>query len=321
MPRPRPRRRPSSGVAPCSCKYFRNQARQTLSQGDRLRGPYEALCGRSFPPAQLAPCSCKSCGPMGLKIGSGGGASSYTRMEGTATLQWGRRSKTAEGPIGARLTSVALTKLQWGRRSKTAEGPRTVDTWVGTPGVTGFNGAAVRKRRRVRRKSRSARSASFRFNGAAVRKRRRGRVQWGTERCTTSGFNGAAVRKRRRAARTSYLGWLQLASMGPPFENGGGFAALRFKFNRSKSFNGAAVRKRRRVPTPHFSTFVISASMGPPFENGGGVSKQHAANVHVASASMGPPFENGGGVGLVPVKLTETSGFNGAAVRKRRRVA
>ncbi len=138
---------------------------------------------------------------------------------------------------------------------------------------------------------------------------------------TTSGFNGAAVRKRRRAARTSYLGWLQLASMGPPFENGGGFAALRFKFNRSKSFNGAAVRKRRRVPTPHFSTFVISASMGPPFENGGGVSKQHAANVHVASASMGPPFENGGGVGLVPVKLTETSGFNGAAVRKRRRVA
>ncbi len=70
MPRPRPRRRPSSGVAPCSCKYFRNQARQTLSQGDRLRGPYEALCGRSFPPAQLAPCSCKSCGPMGLKIGT-----------------------------------------------------------------------------------------------------------------------------------------------------------------------------------------------------------------------------------------------------------
>ncbi len=70
MPRPRPRRRPSSGVAPCSCKYFRNQARQTLSQGDRLRGPYEALCGRSFPPAQLAPCSCKSCGPMGLKIGN-----------------------------------------------------------------------------------------------------------------------------------------------------------------------------------------------------------------------------------------------------------
>ena len=62
------------------------------------------------------------------------------------------------------------------------------------------------------------------------------------------------------------------ASMGPPFENGGGVAQM------------------------VLSPVVRVASMGPPFENGGGEADFAPRGQHGLSASMGPPFENGGGL-------------------------
>ena len=89
----------------------------------------------------------------------------------------------------------------------------------------GFNGAAVRKRRRVCEHGGVCGQFVGSFNGAAVRKRRRENVALLLF-ATRDGFNGAAVRKRRRAprffARSARTGLS--ASMGPPFENGGGCA-------------------------------------------------------------------------------------------------
>ena len=85
-----------------------------------------------------------------------------------------------------------------------------------------------------------------RFNGAAVRKRRRAIASdWPKTRMAR--FNGAAVRKRRRVSESGSLPEKEeKASMGPPFENGGGCHSTSSKCTDNR------------------------ASMGPPFENGGG---------------------------------------------------
>ncbi len=58
--------------------------------------------------------------------------------------------------------------------------------------------------------------------------------------------------------------------------------------------------------------------MGPPFENGGG-ERLWKKRPRADQASMGPPFENGGGPGIFTHVTPGAVGFNGAAVRKRRR--
>ena len=65
----------------------------------------------------------------------------------------------------------------------------------------------------------------------------------------------------------------QAASMGPPFENGGGRHPSRAAHRSGTDrFNGAAVRKRRRGASQSAKRMGGEvASMGPPFENGGGV--------------------------------------------------
>ena len=163
-----------------------------------------------------------------------------------------------------------------------------------------------------------------RFNGAAVRKRRRDRslLAWSTR--TWSGFNWAAVRKRRRARGAYRPASLRVAgaSMGPPFENGGGSiqhvvdTAIAFILQwgrRSKTAEGDAGglrggchprdgnplqwgrrSKRRRVTSVIQALVANPASMGPPFENGGGTTPHTRSNSKPSSASMGPPFENGG---------------------------
>ena len=210
-----------------------------------------------------------------------------------------------------------MDSLQWGRRSNTAESKirRIVVVFL----LVRFNGAAVRIRRRGLRAQGSSEPICCRFNGAAVRIRRRayelaikgftayelqwGRrsntaesspsnmrnrptatLQWGrrsntAERSTqftgaggvSSGFNGAAVRIRRRAIWNPISrddGWP--ASMGPPFEYGGETPRDGPRAPRSRCFNGAAVRIRRR------DVWMVDdldkserASMGPPFEYGG----------------------------------------------------
>ncbi len=111
----------------------------------------------------------------------------------------------------------------------------------------GFNGAAVRKRRRVCEHGGVCGQFVGSFNGAAVRKRRRENVALLLF-ATRDGFNGAAVRKRRRApsflpavlARDCQLQWGR----------------------RSKTAEGARL--------PDLRATSRGASMGPPFENGGG---------------------------------------------------
>ena len=101
--------------------------------------------------------------------------------------------------------------LQWGRRSKTAEGSPKVDPNAGE--IECFNGAAVRKRRRVPRWPTVAVSLHC-FNGAAVRKRRRApstrayrdmvvALQWGRRSKTAEGRGAAGIGVKRLNSTTS----------------------------------------------------------------------------------------------------------------------
>ncbi len=268
-------------------------------------------------------CAGASMGPP-FENGGGSGACSHG-LPGRGQASMGPPFENGGGPVGPTVQRhCALQALQWGRRSKTAEGQ--FNTWWIPPLRSCFNGAAVRKRRRGLRGGcgvGATRGMETRFNGAAVRKRRRVHLGDPGPR-GQSGFNGAAVRKRRRdhshtlGVTRSHLvlqwgrrsktaegdhrpqGLIVLdsqASMGPPFENGGGVA-----------------------PADWYSPGT-PASMGPPFENGGGWRRACARSEMGGRASMGPPFENGGGELATerdPKRLAER--FNGAAVRKRRRV-
>ena len=141
-----------------------------------------------------------------------------------------------------------------------------------TEGEPGFNGAAVRKRRRERSPSARVREPGRSFNGAAVRKRRRASATPSISRHHIPSFNGAAVRKRRRVWYTSHCesclrklqwgrrsktaerpslaaflakyDWLQWGRRSKTAE--GSLSEPVVTFQSDTRFNGAAVRKRRR---------------------------------------------------------------------------
>ncbi len=155
-------------------------------------------------------------------------------------------------PVDARGTRAG--GLQWGRRPRTAE-----ITW---------RGQRARKRGDC-------------FNGAAVRGRRKSpgladvvgslkRLQWG-----------------RRPRTAEIAPWLavepawQLASMGPPSENGGNTAS--------------------RLPLIREAL----ASMGPPSEDGGNPVSARWLRF-APTASMGPPSEDGGNT-MKPVNRPKLS--------------
>ena len=131
------------------------------------------------------------------------------------------------------------------------------------------------------------------FNGAAVRRRRKFFRRRPCE-ASQSSFNGAAVRRRRKSPKSpAILECYAGASMGPPSEDGGNCtpaapstarstlqwgrrpktaemaanrSATAFSFAR---FNGAAVRRRRKCLVARFTRTRQTASMGPPSEDGG----------------------------------------------------
>ncbi len=109
---------------------------------------------------------------MGPPFENGGGKLHEENLGDATALQWGRRSKTAEGTFARASGGSFRNALQWGRRSKTAEGQ-----------VVGS-----------------------RLGGRQVR------LQWGRRSKTAEGV--------RPADRDAIEG--DTASMGPPFENGGG---------------------------------------------------------------------------------------------------
>ena len=153
------------------------------------------------------------------------------------------------------------------------------------------------------------------FNGAAVRGRRKDDLQA----CgpVTAGFNGAAVRGRRKDP------WADVevprqegASMGPPSEDDGkmamarGFTAVNLMLQwgrRPRTTERWAIRSALRLEI---------ASMGPPSEDDG--KPPSAMRIACSTrASMGPPSEDDGKMQWS--RGGATQGFNGAAVRGRRK--
>ena len=138
--------------------------------------------------------------------------------------------------------SRSFMKLQRSRHPKTAE--RSPKRLPSSPPTNGFNGAAIRRRRRVS-SARAQATPCNGFNGAAIRRRRRARssnhrARWAQR------FNGAAIRRRRRE-RTQGL-----KRRGP------------------QGFNGAAIRRRRRAePGLSRRSAAACASTEPPSEDGG----------------------------------------------------
>ena len=154
-------------------------------------------------------------------------------------LQWGRRPRTAEiSPSW--LASPSWATLQWGRRPRTAEMPTR--SGHGSP-RSGFNGAAVRGRRKSAhgRRSHGCERASMgppsedggNLTPEEIAAWKAKRLQWGRRPRTAEirrspslyrqnrGFNGAAVRGRRKCDGENDAGRDVWASMGPPSEDGG----------------------------------------------------------------------------------------------------
>ena len=182
-------------------------------------------------------------------------------------LQRSRRPKTAESPLGMKLSNYSLVSLQRSRRPKTAES-RTSRPRSSPPSRLQRSRrpkTAERSRRRPvscasapasteppsedggEGRLRSTRATPTRgFNGAAVRRRRR---DWAAVRVSTRiiCFNGAAVRRRRREGSTAPARpaspMLQRSRRPKTAESCVGSDAMAAV---PDSFNGAAVRRRRR---------------------------------------------------------------------------
>ena len=137
---------------------------------------------------------------MGPRSEDRGDVASVAAVTASELLQWGRGPKTAE-TIRAHVSGSMTWKLQWGRGPKTAE---TRPAGAAEPGAERFNGAAVRRPRRLP-------------NDVRIR------LGYG-------GFNGAAVRRPRRPARgTSARTTSGDASMGPRSEDRGDLRAVHGK--------------------------------------------------------------------------------------------
>ncbi len=235
-------------------------------------------------------------------------------------LQWGRRPGTAESRVWRFVCGMCTVLLQWGRRPGTAES-WCRKAWTMTVPWLGFNGAAVRGRRR----------------GAPTMK------IWAPR----SRFNGAAVRGRRRAEVPRKTDCVpDQASMGPPSGDGGEPLRASANLHLGRRFNGAAVRGRRRGRA--FRAEVSAAFRG---FNGAAVRGRRRGGLDPRTprrrrhASMGPPSGDGGedlagrtalraptrmlqwgrrpgtaeSRAYVVGSLRAGGGFNGAAVRGRRR--
>ena len=160
-----------------------------------------------------------------------------------SALQWGRRSKTAGEPSGHG-TQPGLTRASMGPPFEDG-GETPTTSRHGNPtgasmGPPFENGGEARAKVRAGPKKRAS-------NGAAVRKRRRANrvmatdsnaeLQWG-RRSKTAESSGRGMGAGHRELA---------ASMGPPFEDGGGQGVPVLQIPRAARFNGAAVRRRRRA--------------------------------------------------------------------------
>ena len=233
---------------------------------------------------------------MGPPFENGGGEQAKQATAEAEQLQWGRRSKTAEGwHAFASLQTRAMASLQWGRRSKTAEGAIYVneveDVYIlASMGPPFENGGGHRIQCVAESKDplqwgrRSKTAEGGMLIRTSVRDMRR--LQWGRRSKTAEG----------RASRGAAGRVPGAASMGPPFENGGGMAA---HVDEMKGSN--LLQWGRRSKTAE------------------GMQDGSSECESSQKASMGPPFENGGGVMMSPAGACSCLSFNGAAVRKRRR--
>ena len=134
------------------------------------------------------------------------------------------------------------------------------------------------------------------FNGAAIRRRRRGVPVAEPDLLGSERFNGAAIRRRRRAQRgRGARGIRGGASTEPPSEDGGENAQV------ITGFAGFIPLQRSRHPK------TAESLSGDPDRLGR------------APASTEPPSEDGGENGDAMNLPPPSSGFNGAAIRRRRR--
>jgi len=135
-------------------------------------------------------------------------------------------------------------------------------------------------------------------------------LQWGRRPKTTERSHPAPRFRQRRCA-----------SMGPSSEDDGKYSGPSTSTALDiPSFNGAVVRRRRKAGgQTKATTWIPKASMGPSSEDDGKVkSSRKTLTSHLAS--MGPSSEDDGkhafGWGISRM----APGFNGAVVRRRRKV-
>ena len=229
---------------------------------------------------------------MGPPFENGGGGPVRTVQPPSPLLQWGRRSKTAEGR-GLCCDCGVRRRLQWGRRSKTAEGRGLegrssvgANASMGPPFENGGgSGGAVSGRRFSQRLQWGRRSKRRREGVGSAGSIFLMPLQWGRRSKTAEGVPAKLIEHPE-----SYS-----ASMGPPFENGGG-----------------------APPESTESSPLQGASMGPPFENGGG-RQWPATSTQSHPLQWGRRSKTAEGSVLCPLDGPKLCGFNGAAVRKRRR--
>ena len=212
--------------------------------------------------------------------------------------------------------------LQRCRRQETTERARSRRSARGSIRRS-FNGAAVRRRRRGATRPWPTCPPRSGSNGAAVRRRRRGRPRGSCARTRSRSFNGAAVRRRRRGASplptSPRMPSLQRCRRQETTERR---RPTRWRCScRACGFNGAAVRRRRRGGQAHRrGVRHRQASTVPPSGDDG---EPDAPRIHRRGgvASTVPPS---GDDGERPRRRgpcrTGRAGFNGAAVRRRRRV-
>ena len=186
-------------------------------------------------------------------------------------LQRSRRPKTAESAPRLRDPARARTSLQRSRRPKTAESSRRFV--VESPACRGFNGAAVRRRRR----------------GCPSRRARRLLI--------------AALQRSRRpktAERPQSIGSTApgsaCASTEPPSEDGGELVAAHARrVDEPRASTEPPSEDGGEPPSRATSTPVCDrASTEPPSEDGGERSSRDERRLRGDAASTEPPSEDGG---------------------------